>query len=52
MVSMITSSVVAHVLEHWSGKTKDYEIGFCFFSAMNAALRNKSRLLTSWHLEI
>jgi hypothetical protein len=43
MVSMLASSVIDNGFEHWSGQTKDYEIGICSFSAKHAALRRKSK---------
>ena len=43
MVSMLASSVIDSGFEHWSGQTKDYEIGICSFSAKHAALRRKSK---------
>ena len=39
MVSVLSSSVVDRGLKQ--GQTKDYEIGICWFSAMNVALRSK-----------
>jgi hypothetical protein len=35
---------VDRLFNHWSGKTKGYKIGICFFSAKQAAVRCK----TSW----
>ena len=43
MVTMFTSSVVDGGFEPRSGKTKDYTIGICCFSAMHAVLRSKSK---------
>jgi hypothetical protein len=43
MVSLLTSSVVDREFEHRSGKTKDYKIGICCFSAKHTALRRKSK---------
>ena len=43
MVSMLASSAVDRGFEPWSGKTKDYKIGICCFSAKHAALRRKSK---------
>ena len=43
MVSVLVSSEVDRGLEPRSGKTKDYEIGICCFSAKHAALRRKSK---------
>jgi len=43
MVSVLASSAVDRWLENRSGKTKDYKIGICSFSAKHAALRRKSK---------
>jgi hypothetical protein len=43
MISLIASSAVDHGFDSWSGKTKDYKIGICCFSAKHAALRRKSK---------
>jgi hypothetical protein len=43
MVSVLASSAVDRGFEPRSGKTKDYEIGICFFSSKHAALRRKSK---------
>jgi hypothetical protein len=43
MVSMLASSVVDCRFEPRSGKTKDYTIGICCFSAKHAAFRRKSK---------
>jgi hypothetical protein len=43
MVSVIAASVVDRGFEPWSGKTKDYKIGMCCFSAKHVALRRKSK---------
>ena len=43
MVSTLTSGAVDHGIESQSGKTKDYKIYVCCFSAKHAALRNKSK---------
>ena len=43
MVSVLPSSAVDCGLESPSGKTIDYEIGICCFSAMHAALRRKNK---------
>ena len=42
MVSELASSLVDRGFEIRSGKTKDYNIGICCFSAKHAALRRKS----------
>jgi hypothetical protein len=34
MVSMVASSAVGRGFEPWSGQTKDYKIGICYFSAI------------------
>ena len=43
MVSVFASSVVDRGLESRSGKTKDYEIVICRFSAKHLALRRKKK---------
>jgi hypothetical protein len=42
MVSMLASSTVDRGFEPRSGKTKDYKIGICCFSAKHGALMSKS----------
>ena len=42
MVSVLASSAVDRGFEHWSGQTKDYTIGICFFTAKYAALRRRT----------
>ena len=43
MVSVLASSVVDRGFEPQSGKTKDYKIGICSFSAEHAVLRKKRK---------
>ena len=43
MVSVLASSAVDRGFDPRSGKTKDYLIGICCFSAKHAALRRKSK---------
>ena len=43
MVSVLASSAVDRGFEPRSGKTKNYEIGICCFSAKHTALRKKSK---------
>ena len=43
MVSVLASSAVYREFEPCSGRTKDYKIGICCFSAKNAELRRKSK---------
>ena len=43
MVSVLTSSAVDHGFEPRSGRTKDYKIDICCFSAKQKALRSKSK---------
>jgi hypothetical protein len=43
MVNMLASNIVNRGLKPWSGKTEDYKIGICCFSAKHAALRRKSK---------
>jgi hypothetical protein len=43
MVSVLFSSVVYCEFEPRAGKTKDYKIGICSFSAKHAAWRRKSK---------
>ena len=49
MVSMLPSSVVVCGFEPPSGKTKDYEIGICCFSAKHAILRRTSKDWLAWN---
>ena len=43
IISMLASSAVDRGFEPRLGKTKDYEIGICCFSAKQPALRRKSK---------
>ena len=43
MVSLLTSSVVDHWFQPWSGQTEDYKIGICCFCDKHATLRSKSK---------
>ena len=43
MVSILASSAADHGFEPQLGKTKDYKIGICCFSAKDLALRRKSK---------
>ena len=43
MASLLTLSVVDRGFEPWSGQTKDYNNGICWFFAKNAALRRKNK---------
>jgi hypothetical protein len=43
MVSLLALSVVDHGFEPQSGKTKDYKIDICCFSAKHTVLRCKSK---------
>ena len=43
MVSMLVSSAVNRGFKSWSGQTKDYKIGICFFSTKQAAIKRKSK---------
>jgi hypothetical protein len=43
MFSALVSSAVDRGFELRSGKTKDYKIGICCFSARHAALRGKNK---------
>ena len=43
MVSVLALSAVDRGFEPWVGKTKDYKIGICCFSAKHAALRSMSK---------
>ena len=49
MVSVLASSAVDCGFEPWSGQTKDYIIGICYFSAKHAALRRKSKDWLAWN---
>ena len=42
-VIVLVSNAVERGFELRSRQTKDYKIGICFFSAMHAALRSKSK---------
>ena len=43
MNSVLVSKVEYHGFEPWSGQTKDYKIGICYFSAEHAVLRSKNK---------
>ena len=43
MVSVLASSAIDRGFEPRSGKTKDYKIGSCCFSAKHASLMRKSK---------
>ena len=43
IVSMLVLSAVGHKFKPWSGQTKDFKIGICWFSDQHAALRNNSK---------
>jgi hypothetical protein len=43
MVSVLVWSAVDRGFEPWSGQTKDYKIGICYFSAKHSALRRKNK---------
>jgi hypothetical protein len=43
MVTVLASSAIDRGFEPRSGKTKDYEMGICCFSAKHAVLRRKSK---------
>jgi hypothetical protein len=43
MVSMLAASVVDRGFESWSGQTKDYKIGICYFFAKQAAVKRTSK---------
>ena len=43
MVSMLPSSAIDRGFDPRSGKTKDYKIGICCFSAKHAVLRRKNK---------
>jgi len=50
IVRVLASSTVDLGLEHWSGQTKDNQIGICCFSAKQAALTRKSKRLVCLEL--
>ena len=52
MFSVLTSSVVDHGIEPYSGQTKDYNIGICCFSAKHAALRRQNKDWLAWNQAI
>ena len=41
MVSVLASSAIDRGFQPWSGQTKDYTFGICYFSAKHAALRRR-----------
>jgi hypothetical protein len=41
MVSVLAPSAIDRGFEPWSGQTKDYKFGICYFSAKQAALRRR-----------
>ena len=43
IVGVFASSVVDRGFEHWSGQTKNYNIGICRFSNKHTALSSKSQ---------
>ena len=43
MVNVLASSAVDRGFEPWSDQIKDYDIGFCCFSAKHTALRRKGK---------
>ena len=43
MVSALASSAEDRKFEPWSGQTKDYNIGICYFSSKHTALRRKTK---------
>jgi hypothetical protein len=47
MINVLSSSVVDRRFEPSWGKTKDYNIGICCFSAKHTALRRKN-IYTGW----
>ena len=49
MVTVLVSSAVDHEFESRPGKTKDYKIGICCFSAKHVALRIKCKDCLSWN---
>jgi hypothetical protein len=49
MVGVLASSAVDCGFEPWSGQTKDYKIGICYFSVKHAALRRKSKDWLAWN---
>jgi hypothetical protein len=42
MVGMLASNAVDHGFKPWSGQTKDYKIGICYFCTKHADLKTKS----------
>ena len=43
MVSVLASGMVDRGFYPWSGQTKDFKIGICYFSANYAELRKKNK---------
>jgi hypothetical protein len=49
MVNLLSLSVLDHGFKPQSGKTTDYAIGICCFSAKLTALRSKSKGWMAWN---
>jgi len=43
MGSVLASNMIDHSFKPWSGQTKNYEIGICFFSDEDTSLISKSK---------
>ena len=49
IILTIVQHNIYHGFECSSGKTKDYKIDICCFSAKNAAIRSKSKHWLAWN---
>ena len=49
MVSVLTLCLVDNGFQSQSGKTKDYKIGSCCFSAKHASLMRKNKDWLAWN---
>jgi hypothetical protein len=49
MVSVLALSEVDHGFKPWLGRSKDFKISICCFSAKHAALRRKSKDWLAWN---
>jgi hypothetical protein len=49
MVRVLASSAGDRGFEPWSGQTKEYIIGICYFSTKNTALSSKNKYWLAWN---
>jgi hypothetical protein len=52
MINVFAWSVVYCGFEPWSDKTKDYEIGICYFSTKHTILRRKIKDLARNYVNV